>query len=68
MPLDVITSNSIAYLATSIESVAARVRRCASEPGANQVLEWATAELERLSGEANELSDAARADEATAAE
>lgn len=65
--MDVVTANSILYLATSIEAVALRVRGSIGKPDADRVLEWCQAELERLGGEAAELAESERGDQAEAA-
>lgn len=54
--MDHVIANSINYLATSIEAVAARLRGAVGKPGAQDVLEWAGAELERLSGDATSIA------------
>jgi hypothetical protein len=69
MRLDTVTANSVAYTATSIEAVALRLRvsLAAGKGDCHQVLEWAQAELERLSGECSDLAPEARNDECTEA-
>jgi hypothetical protein len=62
-PVDPIVSNSIVYLATSVEAIAARLRDAAHEPEGWRVLEWAAEELDRLGGEAKSIADDERVDE-----
>jgi hypothetical protein len=59
-----IADNSIAYLATSIEAVAARLRASIGKAGAWRVLEWSADELDRLGTEGRDIADGERADEA----
>lgn len=63
--LDLITANSVAYTATSIEAVALRLRTsiAAGKGDCHQVLEWAKAELERLGNECDDLMPEAKAEE-----
>ncbi len=59
-----VTRNSVEYLATSIEAIAARVRLSIGRPDAWRVLGWAADELERLGVEARDIGDESRLDEA----
>jgi hypothetical protein len=63
--LDQVSINSVIYTATSIEAVALRLRQAltAGRGDCHQVLEWAQAELERLSSEAASLAPEVRAEE-----
>ena len=65
MNLGTVTANSIAYTITSIEAVALRLRVALSsgKGDCHSVLDWAQAELERLSGECSEMSTEARSEE-----
>jgi hypothetical protein len=62
--MDEVMTNSITYLATSIEAVALRVRDAVGSDDAERVLDWAKNELERLGHEAGELAPMASESEA----
>lgn len=62
-----VRDNSIVYLATTIEAVAARIRASAGRADCWRVLEWASDELDRLGTEGRDIADEARIDETEAA-
>lgn len=65
--MDVVTANSIAHVAMSLEAVALRVRKSIGDPNAYRVLEWACAEIESISTDAKAIADESRVDDATEA-